>query len=568
MKLVAENCRIVILTLGRRPAHTSTFDSDDDDHMPVFESKPLTTPKWQAVANKTFARNPLIFGIPFVLIMVGASFAMTPFAQTRYDLHDQQVKVASTPFLPPSAYYIFLQVTKEQELGLSKNRKKFDIREEYYVSGCWIRGICVSNDHIVASERRGRRRMGAEENTAAQGSPRMGRTAHRATGQEDMIQFLLARRQPLDIPSAYVFVQEFICFSLRMRSKPLLRGYTSLVWDYIDSTNEDKRYGLPDPSLTDPRDKFFECRSFLAEERYGCPSMAYAHRCLAFEVYYPFLIFDILSICSRLQDILPSSCHGCVTILVRRDRRKLDRKVSPTMASLLIPRPHCEEATDPWELISIIHPNHDCPFLSLGRRHKVIENGQEQLGILHWFVLDACLVVAGRGFLSSTLDRSGRISTEENGLLTGRKYWFFLDDDVDDYDICTDFMEWTPLPRKEVPERWLVIDQHEKSIPNPLQEESFSDISSCITQKDRICALSGVNEEIQAVHLIPQVYAAWVRYFLFLRLHTVSSSLRSITATRSSCSSADSHLLLQPPNPVLSMISAKSSPSNPVCEIP
>ncbi|KAK0239440.1 hypothetical protein EDD85DRAFT_1020882 [Armillaria nabsnona] len=191
------------------------------------------------------------------------------------------------------------------------------------------------------------------------------------------------------------------------------------------------------------------------------------------------------------------------------DRRKLDRKVSVSMASLLIPRSYCKEATDHWEPISIIHPNHDCPFLSLGRRQKVIENGQEQLGIPHWFVLDACLVIAGRGFLSSKPDRSGRIPTEENGLLTGRKYWFFLDDDDSDYEICTDFLEWTPLPRKEVPERWLVIDQQKKGALNPLQEESFSDISSCITQKDRICAISGVNEEIQAVHLIPQTYATW-----------------------------------------------------------
>ncbi|KAG7442489.1 uncharacterized protein BT62DRAFT_936046 [Guyanagaster necrorhizus] len=84
--------------------------------MPVFESKPLSQPKWQAVANKTFSKNPLIFGIPFVIIMVGASFAITPFTQIRYDLHDQKVKA----------------VSKEQELGLSKNRKKFDIREEYY----------------------------------------------------------------------------------------------------------------------------------------------------------------------------------------------------------------------------------------------------------------------------------------------------------------------------------------------------------------------------------------------------------------------------------------------------
>ncbi|PBK78894.1 hypothetical protein ARMSODRAFT_1011418 [Armillaria solidipes] len=196
------------------------------------------------------------------------------------------------------------------------------------------------------------------------------------------------------------------------------------------------------------------------------------------------------------------------------------------MASLLIPRSYCEEATDPWEPIFIVHPIHDCPFLSLGRRQKVIETDKEQLGIPHWFVLDACLVVAGRGFLSSTPDRSNRISTEENGLLTGRKYWFFLEDDDSDYVICTDFMEWTPLPRKEVPERWLAIDQHKKSIPNPLQEESFSDISSCITQKDRICALSGVNEEIHAVHLIPQMYATWYHsHTVFLQFARFPSPL-------------------------------------------
>ncbi|KAF9042597.1 hypothetical protein BDZ89DRAFT_934609, partial [Hymenopellis radicata] len=67
--------------------------------------------------NKMIRKNPLIFGIPFCLLMVGASFALTPFTQTRYDLQDQKLKA----------------VTKEQEMGLDrKNRKKFDIREEYY----------------------------------------------------------------------------------------------------------------------------------------------------------------------------------------------------------------------------------------------------------------------------------------------------------------------------------------------------------------------------------------------------------------------------------------------------
>ncbi|KAL1744973.1 cytochrome c oxidase assembly protein COX16-domain-containing protein [Schizophyllum fasciatum] len=80
--------------------------------MPPFEKRPLNEGKLYSTLNK----NPLLFGIPFCLLMVGASYAMVPITQTRYDLHDKKVKV----------------MTKEQELNLQKNRKKFDIREEYY----------------------------------------------------------------------------------------------------------------------------------------------------------------------------------------------------------------------------------------------------------------------------------------------------------------------------------------------------------------------------------------------------------------------------------------------------
>ncbi|OBZ69301.1 Cytochrome c oxidase assembly protein COX16, mitochondrial [Grifola frondosa] len=79
---------------------------------PTFSSNPLNTSPVQRILRK----YPLIFGVPFVLVIVGASFGMQSFTQTRYDLQDQKVS----------------QVNKEEELGLSKNRKKFDIREEYF----------------------------------------------------------------------------------------------------------------------------------------------------------------------------------------------------------------------------------------------------------------------------------------------------------------------------------------------------------------------------------------------------------------------------------------------------
>jgi len=83
--------------------------------MAVFESQPFQQ-KTKSSMNRLVRKHPGLFGVPFVLMMVAASFGMTAFTQTRYDVPDQKVK----------------HVTKEQELRLDKNRKKFDIREEYF----------------------------------------------------------------------------------------------------------------------------------------------------------------------------------------------------------------------------------------------------------------------------------------------------------------------------------------------------------------------------------------------------------------------------------------------------
>ncbi|KAF9478464.1 hypothetical protein BDN70DRAFT_778187, partial [Pholiota conissans] len=82
--------------------------------MAIFEARPFR--QHQSNMNRLIRKHPSVFGVPFVLIIVAASFGLTTFTQTRYDVHDQKVK----------------HVTKEQELKLDKNRKKFDIREEYF----------------------------------------------------------------------------------------------------------------------------------------------------------------------------------------------------------------------------------------------------------------------------------------------------------------------------------------------------------------------------------------------------------------------------------------------------
>ncbi|GAA5964814.1 hypothetical protein JCM21900_001454 [Sporobolomyces salmonicolor] len=77
----------------------------------------LSLGRHRSVFSVSLRRHPFaIFGAPFLATVVLASFALSSFTQTRYDLRDQKVQA----------------VTKEEELGMKKGRKKFDVREEYY----------------------------------------------------------------------------------------------------------------------------------------------------------------------------------------------------------------------------------------------------------------------------------------------------------------------------------------------------------------------------------------------------------------------------------------------------
>jgi cytochrome c oxidase assembly protein subunit 16 len=63
--------------------------------MGVFDSKPLNAPP----LNNTLRRNPLLFGVPFVVIMVVASYALVPFAQTKYELQDRRISKVRPEFI-------------------------------------------------------------------------------------------------------------------------------------------------------------------------------------------------------------------------------------------------------------------------------------------------------------------------------------------------------------------------------------------------------------------------------------------------------------------------------------
>ncbi|GAA5833411.1 hypothetical protein JCM11251_003485 [Rhodosporidiobolus azoricus] len=81
--------------------------------MANFSSKPLNP---SALSSSLRRRPFLLFGGPFLLTVVLSSFALSSFTQTRYDYRNQKVTAMS----------------KEEELGMRKDRRRVDVREEYF----------------------------------------------------------------------------------------------------------------------------------------------------------------------------------------------------------------------------------------------------------------------------------------------------------------------------------------------------------------------------------------------------------------------------------------------------
>jgi cytochrome c oxidase assembly protein subunit 16 len=79
----------------------------------------LTPPRLpRSKLQLTLRKHPFaFFGLPFVATIVTAAWGLSKLTQTRYDYRDEKVHA----------------VTKEEELRMKKGRRKFDVREEYYV---------------------------------------------------------------------------------------------------------------------------------------------------------------------------------------------------------------------------------------------------------------------------------------------------------------------------------------------------------------------------------------------------------------------------------------------------
>lgn len=90
--------------------------------MAVFPAKKFRSSSYESTAASRYraalAKRPfLLFGFPFIATMVLGSFFLTPATAIRYEKHDRKVR----------------QLSKEEELGIGKDRRRIDLKEEYYV---------------------------------------------------------------------------------------------------------------------------------------------------------------------------------------------------------------------------------------------------------------------------------------------------------------------------------------------------------------------------------------------------------------------------------------------------
>lgn len=103
--------------------------------MAVFPAKRFRSSAYNSTVPARYrallAKHPFaLFGLPFIATMVLGSFFLTPATAIRYEKHDRKVK----------------QLSKEEELGIGKDRRRIDLKEEYYVRIPLSLVCCVLSD--------------------------------------------------------------------------------------------------------------------------------------------------------------------------------------------------------------------------------------------------------------------------------------------------------------------------------------------------------------------------------------------------------------------------------------
>lgn len=116
--------------------------------MPTFQSKPFRASSASAASlgdrigatyRRHLANHPfLLFGLPFISVIVAASFILTPATALRYERHDRKNRAVTHS----EAMELGLKGLGDEEVNYNPRRRKVtkggtSERDEYYVSGLW-----------------------------------------------------------------------------------------------------------------------------------------------------------------------------------------------------------------------------------------------------------------------------------------------------------------------------------------------------------------------------------------------------------------------------------------------
>lgn len=83
--------------------------------------------------RRMMSKRPfLMFGLPFMAVIVAASFVLTPATAIRYERRDRKVR----------------QMSREEELSVRRSARKVDMKDEYYVRFIFLlKRICLQCDY-------------------------------------------------------------------------------------------------------------------------------------------------------------------------------------------------------------------------------------------------------------------------------------------------------------------------------------------------------------------------------------------------------------------------------------
>jgi cytochrome c oxidase assembly protein subunit 16 len=91
--------------------------------------------------RKALQKHPFaLFGLPFLATIVAGSFMLTPATALRYERYDRKNQ----------------QISQEEAMGLGQNRRKVNMKDEYYVSGLLCvrkEGVCVCVHLLMSMQR-------------------------------------------------------------------------------------------------------------------------------------------------------------------------------------------------------------------------------------------------------------------------------------------------------------------------------------------------------------------------------------------------------------------------------